>query len=84
MGSGSQQGIAFAGLAAFCIVSFIEDSVYHRAAAAVDFFGCSSLATKNPFHAGMNLVVNSDFMMVVKYPLKERRDFLHDTLHLLL
>ena len=30
-------------LAAFCIVSFIEDSVYHRAAAAVDFFGYHTL-----------------------------------------
>lgn len=65
-------------LAAFCIISFVEISAYHRTAAAVDFFGRYAFSAQNPFHAGMNLVVNSDFMMVVKYPLKERRDFLHD------
>ena len=70
--------------AALCIISFVEHSAYHRTAAAVDLFGCRAVTGQNPFHTGMNFVMDAYLMMVIKYPFKERRDFLHGTLHLLL
>ncbi len=63
------------------LVLFVEYSAHYRTATAVNLFGCYTFIVQDPFHTGMNLVMDAHLMMVIKYPLKERRDFLHDTLH---
>ena len=60
--------------AALGVISFVEYSANNRAAAAINLFSCDSFAVKNPFHAGMDLVVNADLTVIFKYSLKERRD----------